>query len=338
MIKNQLDLKMSVDVLKQDAVIKKQLPIEGDEDTSFDIFFDLYNSESEQYLYIKLVENSAVAPFYYNRSYSIEDLQKCHRIFKCDNMKQVKDDLNDLFEAGLVKLYYNKDNNGIIMELQASLFAKTYKIHLELYKEMIPENEKNDQLINLYNINKRNLKLAKEIFLFFNSYKEGVDKKIIEDLKKNFDLDGLVELNNNREEEQNIKINLDDKSELVNSGIEVKENEIKKLFIKRKRPKINNRKDNEDYSFQLELKNKTKKLWDEDYIKFKLDKNSSNLYCKNITYFFYESESGQKGVFQFFFDVKSKPGEYICFFDVFIDGVKLDNTRLELKIEIPEKE
>ena len=67
---NELKLKMSIEVPNQPTVIKEQLAI--DNDPSFDIYFDIFNGERKKYLYIKLVENSAVAPFYYNRSYTIE--------------------------------------------------------------------------------------------------------------------------------------------------------------------------------------------------------------------------------------------------------------------------
>lgn len=336
MNKNQLDLKMSIDVLEQPTLIKKKLSI--DEDTSFDIFYDLYNGETEQYLYIKLVENSALAPFYYNRSYSIEDLQQVHQIFKAVNMNEVKSNLNDLFEADKVKLYYDQLKDGIIMELEVSFFVKKYKINFELYKEMIPENEKDDQLINLYNINKQELIFAKEMFSFLKSYKGNIDKKIFEDLKENFDLGEEKELVNSKSLINDSNINLD-KSDLSNSGIEVHDDQIKKNFGRRRNGTlIKERKENEDYIFQVTIKNKTEKLWDENFIKFQLDNNSSKIKCKDITYFFYENEGGQNGIFQFHFDAKSSPGTYKCFFDVFIDGKKLDGTQFQLKIEIPEQD
>lgn len=58
---NELKLKMSLEVPNQPTVIKTQLPL--DNDTSFDIYFDIFNGERKKYLYIKLIENSAVAPF-----------------------------------------------------------------------------------------------------------------------------------------------------------------------------------------------------------------------------------------------------------------------------------
>ena len=90
MSQKKLALKMSQVVPRQTTVIKEKLPMDDNEDTSFDIYFDIYNYENEDYLYIKLIENSAVSPFYYNKSFTLEELCEIHRIFKADDIAQVK--------------------------------------------------------------------------------------------------------------------------------------------------------------------------------------------------------------------------------------------------------
>ena len=329
MNKDELELEMSVEVPKQRTVEKKLLPLDTDKDTSFDVFFDIYKSEAGEYLYIKLVENSAVAPFYYDHSYSIEDLRKIHRIFHAVNMEQAKSDLNDLFEAQKVKLFYDKETDGIKMELEVLLFVKKYNFSLDLNKKMIPEEEKDDQLINLYEINKRKLKFAKEMYSFLKS-QGNIDKKIFDALKENFDLDDGAEANNQIIEVHDIQLKI---------KYQVDDEKLKAIFIKEKKGFLNkDRKENEDYMFQMELKNKTDNPWPQDFVKFKLDEKKSKIFCKNIVYPFYETDAGQKGLFEFYFDAKSKSGKYTCFFDVFINEEPLNDTQLKLKITIPEEE
>ena len=62
MIRNELEQEMSKKILNQKTLIKKKLSI--DENTSFNILYDIYSIDKTDYLYIKLIENSAVAPFY----------------------------------------------------------------------------------------------------------------------------------------------------------------------------------------------------------------------------------------------------------------------------------
>ena len=94
--RKDLELNMSFKVPNQENVFTTQLRI--DKETSFDIYYDIYSTENTDYLYIKLVENSAVAPFYYNKSYTLEELQDLHRIFKAVDLEILKSDLSDLFK------------------------------------------------------------------------------------------------------------------------------------------------------------------------------------------------------------------------------------------------
>lgn len=310
-----LNLKMSKSLFNQPNVIKRQLPI--DSDTSFDIFFDIFKGESKDYLYIKLVENSAVSPFYYNRSYTLEDLQILHRIFLADNMDQVKEDLKDLFTHNKVKLFYAKNNDGIIMELEVYLFMKIYKINFELYKEIIPEEEKDAQLNNLYYINKRKKQLAKQMYSFLKRYEGNMDQKILDDLKSHFDILDNDE-NIYRQEE-----------------LEFENEDLKEIFgIKPRKGKF----DKNLNKYGVEIKNTSKMAWPLNFIKFKMDEKSSTIKCKEneIVYPFYEIGINQDGQYYFLFDEKVVPGKYICCFNVLIEGKKLKDTQFKVKIEIKE--
>jgi hypothetical protein len=310
---NELKLKMSIEVPNQPTVIKEQLAI--DNDPSFDIYFDIFNGERKKYLYIKLVENSAVAPFYYNRSYTIEELRELDPIFMAVDINKAKGHLKRLFENNKVKLTYNEETGGIKMILEVRLFYDPYPITFELYKEMIPDNEKDEQLINLYNINKRKLKFAKKLL---GLYEGKIDQNIIEELRNIFDIE------NNAANNNCAKTPFDEFKEILGKkkfGTIMKESN-----------------DAKDIIFKVEIKNKTEKKLTPDNIKFKLDKKSSNAFCKDITFLFYEKDKYQKGIITFYFDEDTEPGEHKCIFDVFIDGKQLKDYQYILNITIPEKE
>ena len=185
-IRKKIDLKMSL--LFDSKSPHFILPI--DDDTSFDIFCDVYNGETQNYLYIKMKEYTAKAPFFYNRSYELKELYENNLIFKtCDSIEEVRDYLKVLFEQNKVRLRYDEEDNQeiIIMEMDAILFADPIKIEFELYREMVPEDKKDDKLIELYEWNKNKLKKIKEIYSFINNEKE-------EDFEELFQLFGRCEI------------------------------------------------------------------------------------------------------------------------------------------------
>ena len=319
MKENDLYLQMYNEVPNQQYVIKQQLPIKNDKDTSFDIYFDIYNDGQKEYLYIQLVENSAVAPFYYFGCYTIEDLCKLHRIFRAENMEQVKEDLEKLFKKKLVKLFYDTKSDGIIMEIRPTLFATEYPIHFELEKKMIPENEKVNKLITLYDIEKTHLAIAKEIFDQLKKLNLNIDPQIFDDLKSHFDI-------------------CEEKPEIGTLGggdSELEDEKLKAIFgLKKKKGFI--KQNDKGFIAEVYFSNTSDKAWPEKSIEFKINDDNLDIKCEEITYPPYEIAIQQSGEFYFLFNKNSKPGQYILLFDVYFEGVKLKDTQLKLKIEIPE--
>ena len=88
-LERDLDNKMATEVTKKETAFFEKLAI--DEDASFDIYYDIYNDGNTDYLYIKMTENTAVAPFYYNRSFTIEELQELDDIFRTCDLNEIKD-------------------------------------------------------------------------------------------------------------------------------------------------------------------------------------------------------------------------------------------------------
>ena len=162
MFKNKRDLSMSTKISENLNKSAYKAKLDIDEDTSFDISYDTFiYEENKKYIYIKLEENTAVAPFYYNRSYEINQLHQINNIFKAVDIEETKEKLKSLLDNKRVKLRYEGDM--IIMELYVDFFCDRVKIEFELYKEMVPQKEKDKKLIELYFINKRNYKIIKEL-------------------------------------------------------------------------------------------------------------------------------------------------------------------------------
>ena len=324
MSQKKLALKMSQVVPRQTTVIKEKLPMDDNEDTSFDIYFDIYNYENEDYLYIKLIENSAVSPFYYNKSFTLEELCEIHRIFKADDIAQVKKDLQKLFKKGLIKLVSDPNSDGIIMKLKVYLFCDEHTIDLPLYKEMIPENERDNKCLEIYNINKNQLKIGKEIYFLLKSCGKNIDRNLLNILKQNFDI-----VDNSNETETD-SVSFPEDEEIYNG--------FKKTFNRKKTAHFKmQKKDDEDYFAQVRIKNYTNINWPKDSIKLIIDKNKSNILCKDIKYPPFDIEPKEDGEISFFFNAKTEPKEYTCTFDVYFNGKQLKEVKFELKVLIPQQ-
>ena len=344
MTKSELNFQMSKEVPNQETVSKEALKI--DEDTSFDIYYDIYD---EKYLYIKLQENTAIAPFYYNVSYDIDELRVLDDIFKAIEIDKVKGHLKDLFDNNKIKLVYkSQDKKVIIMQLEVALFFRTYTIDFELDKVMIPENEKDEMLNKLYNRNKEKLNFAKELFVQFHS-NANLYKNILDILSANFDMSGVIIKNINTNENNNIannnsleNSNINESSILEKSDIvedkEKFENRIKRIFESKNKNGVNLVKTKDGNMAVLNLKNRTKTTWNIGFFKFKLvkieDNNSKSITLKNIDYPIYEIKPRKEGDFIFYFEEIKQPGDYKCIFDIYINGQKIDYAQLNLVMNL----
>ena len=76
---------MSLTIREKKTAYKAKLPI--NEDTSSDTTHDIYDQDNKQYLYIKMDENIATAPFFYNRSFEFKELTEFPKFAKHCNKK-----------------------------------------------------------------------------------------------------------------------------------------------------------------------------------------------------------------------------------------------------------
>jgi hypothetical protein len=187
MKKNKRDLKMSVKITENEGNSAYKTVLDIDEDTSFNISYDTFiYDDNKKYLYIKMEENTALAPFYYHRSYEINELHRINNIFRAVDIEGAKENLKSLFANKKIKLRYEQDM--VIMEIDAILFINPVKIEFELYKEMVPQREKDEKLLQLYHIIKTQLKKAKELRKYLKSEQNDMYQQLLDDLSANFDI------------------------------------------------------------------------------------------------------------------------------------------------------
>ena len=367
-LERELDKEMANEVPKKETVYVERLSI--DEDTSFNIYYDIYKDGNTDYLYIKMTENTAVAPFYYNRSFTIEELQELDDIFRTCDLNEIKDHIKSLFEEKKIKLIYDNENKTIIkMELSVVLFVTKYKIYFKLYKEMIPEEIKDRELLNLYEIEKNNIKMIKELASIFNSFSNQEEKDIGGKLKElifQFQIPGIEdgELNFGGKSGKNIvkmenqnfdkkEINMKEKktedekiiSENTDlfiskiSGNTTTQNKINyKIFTNAKKQGKRYRLNEENNTIVLSLKNNTDEDWPMNDIRLVCNEQTSTIKC-TVEDLMYDIEKEQDGEFILKFDPKDLiPGKkYQCNLELFLKGEKIKDGYAELLISVPKK-
>ena len=193
-LRKDIDVKMSLVFQKR----KPKAKLSINKDTSFNIYYDIYDTDNNKYLYIIMEENTATAPFFYNKSYDMEELYQNHRIFRtCESIEDVNERLNSLFEKKKIKIRYDENENEeiIIMEIDAMLFATPIKLEFKLYREMVIEKEKDNKLLELYKLNKNKLVKLKEIYDFVNNNRKNKDFEGLVKLFEKFEINGLKDDN-----------------------------------------------------------------------------------------------------------------------------------------------
>ena len=350
-IKRDIDLKMAQEVKE----VKHKLEI--NEYTKYNISYDIYTNDEEKFLYIKMEENTCSAPFYYNRSYTVNDLHDLHKMFKGFEKFDFEDFLSyfkELFDKGKIKLSFcDPSEERIKMKLDAIYFSKKVPIEFELYREMIP-TQKDQKMIELYSLNKNKLIQLKKFKEYLSNYRDATQKekpKIEEMLKifDNFKIPGLEKIIKQNPKpvilnEQNPKpVILNEQNpeqEIINANGQKNRREsapFKKSFIC---PKLKSK-----YIINLEkgkldiilnLKNNYEVDWVMNKYKLVCDEENSNLKFSEIVYPMFDILKGQDGDFIIKFnkdDLKSG-NKYICKLFLKVEDQKMDDSDIPLNIKV----
>ena len=163
--------------------VDKNKQIKLDEDTLFQ--FDC--NVEDDYLILKLSEIDAIAPFIYIKKITLDELIEVHKVFKsCNNLNEVKEHIDKLFEMKKIKLIQNK-REEIIFNFKIFYLSFEDKFQIIAKREMT--DDKDPMLLKLYDIQKQKLKILKEfenyIKLLGGNGKE-IEKKLKE-IKENIE-------------------------------------------------------------------------------------------------------------------------------------------------------
>jgi hypothetical protein len=228
------------------------------------------------------------------------------------------------------------------MELSVVLFVTKYKVYFKLYKQMIPEEIKDEQLLNLYEIEKNKIKMIKDLASIFNCFNNQEEKAIGEKFKElilELEIPGIEDgqLNLGGKSGKNILDN--EKSFLFKSVISTKQNKINdKIFINAKKPGRRYLLNEENNTINLTLRNITDEDWPANDIRLVCNEQTSTIKC-TVGDLMYDIEKEQDGEFILKFDPKDLiPGKkYQCNLELFLKGEKIKDGYAELLISVPKK-
>ena len=113
------------------------------------------------YLTLKLAEIGAFAPYIYERVLTLEEIQKNYKMFRsCDDLEKVQYHILKLFNDKRIKLKKEKED---YIKFILNVDMISINLDIEIEAKRIMTTKKDDALLKLYEIEKKQLKLLKEI-------------------------------------------------------------------------------------------------------------------------------------------------------------------------------
>ena len=173
-----------IEVIKSSDIPKEKI-IKLDDDTIFQ--FDCLIDDDEQYLSFKLSEIDAVAPYIYIKNIKLDEIKRVHKMFRaCDDLTEVKNHIDYLFKNNKIKLSQKK-NDEIIFEIKA--FYISYEDEFKIVAEKRMVNNKDAMLLKLYDIQKKKIKMLKEIENYVKNNNVDKNKMLnkINEIKEEYD-------------------------------------------------------------------------------------------------------------------------------------------------------
>ena len=170
-MQNSENMQDSQDFEEQKLINLSEVP-EEEQIKLNDSLFHFSSTIKNGKLSLKLVEISAYAPFIYSINLSLEEFTKISKIFRsCENLEEVKTHIDRLFALKRITLGQEEGKEDSI-----TFFIKAYdiseEIEIEIKGKRIITNEKDKALMKLYEIEKNQIKLMKEIEKLINQQNE----------------------------------------------------------------------------------------------------------------------------------------------------------------------
>ena len=145
---------------------------------------------NDDLLQLKLSEIGAFAPYIYQKIINLDGLKEIHRMFNsCNNIIDAQQHINKLFEDKKIILTKEKDD-FIILNITAYNISEIQIIRIETERKMT--SDKDESLLKLYEIEKKEIKLMKKLKNYAN--KLGENGNLI--LNKIKEIENNLNLNN----------------------------------------------------------------------------------------------------------------------------------------------
>jgi len=133
-----------------------------------DTIFRFESSVADDSLSLKLFEIGAFAPYIYEVILSLDELINIHKMFKsCDNIEEAKAHFDKLFELKQINLT-QEEKDHITFNIKAHDISTEQEFKIDAIRKIT--TEKDESLMKLYEIEKKQLKLWKEVEAFAEKF------------------------------------------------------------------------------------------------------------------------------------------------------------------------
>ena len=158
----------AISAFVEDVEVKEEkisdVPVEERIKLDNDTIFRFSCSVEDENLKLKLSEIGSFAPYIYEKLISLDEMKQQYKMFRsCENLKEVKRHIDNLFRDKKIELTKDKEDT-ITFNLTVYSISEVKKIQIEANRIMT--TKKDDALLRLYHIEKDQIKLLKEIDKF----------------------------------------------------------------------------------------------------------------------------------------------------------------------------
>ena len=158
----------AVSAFAEDVEVKEEkisnVPVEVRIKLDNDTIFRFSCSVEDENLKLKLSEIGSFAPYIYEKLITLDEMKQQYKMFRsCENLKEVKRHIDNLFRDKKIELTKDKEDT-ITFNLTVYSISEVKKIQIEANRIMT--TKKDDALLRLYHIEKDQIKLLKEIDKF----------------------------------------------------------------------------------------------------------------------------------------------------------------------------
>ena len=153
----------AISAFVEDVEVKEEkisdVPVEERIKLDNDTIFRFSCSVEDENLKLKLSEIGSFAPYIYEKLITLDEMKQQYKMFRsCENLKEVKRHIDNLFRDKKIELTKDKEDT-ITFNLTVYSISEVKKIQIEANRIMT--TKKDDALLRLYHIEKDQIKLLK---------------------------------------------------------------------------------------------------------------------------------------------------------------------------------